>query len=397
MSGQEPSVGILGSGQLARYLAQAGLKKAAEIRVLCNFLDDPAAQLSVAKIIDRGTDESRDLFLAGLDVVLFENEFIRTDFYKASKFQPRFFPDIPSLKRLSFKHQQKEMIDQLRIPTAPWRLWPSATEDLGGWLADCERIFPEGFVLKWSKYGYDGYGNRVVDGRPTLAEQQFCRYALGREVPVFAEQRIHFDQELSLIGCRTRSDEFFFFPLVISHQMNGACYWVKGPATSFSISSEIESTAQTYATQIARESNLYGVFAVEFFLEKEKGLLVNEIAPRVHNTGHFSLSAANQSQFEIHLRASLGEEISPITTKKYFGMVNILGRFQIPNCPEQVGPDILNSEFFWYGKKEMRKGRKMGHLNFWADNREAFDEMSEQVKKWEDSFWINLKAEARID
>ncbi len=349
----------------------------------------------MAKIIDRGTDESRDLFLAGLDAVLFENEFIRTDFYKSSRFQPRFFPEIEVLKALSFKHQQKELLEKLKIPTAPWKLWEGPAQALEAWLNDCEKAFPRGFILKWSKYGYDGYGNRMVEGRPTAAEQEFCQYALGREVPVFAEEKINFDHEVSLVSCRSQSGEFFFYPLVISVQKNGACYWVKGPATSFSISAEAEMKARDYATRIAQEANLYGVFAVEFFWNESSGLMVNEIAPRVHNTGHFSLSAANKSQFEIHVQAALQEKIDPLTTKKFFGMLNILGRYQIPNCADLVGPDFLNTEFFWYGKKEMRKGRKMGHLNFWADNLQEFEELSERVRAWEEVFWESLKTEVR--
>jgi len=382
---------------LARYLAQAALKKGCEVRILCNFLDDPAAQLSVAKIVDRGTEESRDLFLSGLDVVLFENEFIRTEFYQLSRFQSRFFPGIETLRTLSFKHYQKELLQRLNIPTAPWKLWGSKTQDVEAWLEGCEKEFPRGFVLKWSKYGYDGYGNRVVDSRPTHAEQEFCNYALGREVPVFAEERIQFDQELSLVACRTADGKFTFYPLVISVQKNGACYWVKGPATSLDIDIKMEVLAREHAVRIAEASNLYGVFAVEFFWSSSLGLMVNEIAPRVHNTAHFSLSSTNQSQFDLQVAAALDLGVEPISTQKYFGMLNILGRYQIPQCPEQEGPAFLNSEFFWYGKKEMRKGRKMGHLNFWADNATEFEEISARVKAWEEQFWENLKVEAKVD
>lgn len=383
-----PLLGIAGAGQLALYLGAAALKAGCDLKLFCKFLDDPATRLMAGKIVDTGTAESRDLFLSGLDLLIFENEFVDTAWFEQSRHRPECFPNLSVLHQLSRKDEQKKLLDRLKIAQPAWFLCD--TKDR--LLKFLERIpvdFPRGAVIKWAKFGYDGYGNFVIDKdlrREGLEE--FCLKALERNVPIYAEEKILLTRELAITGCRDRQGHIEFFPLVQSIQKGGACYQV------LSIGADpLEKEAREVARAIAEETQLRGTFAVEFF-DRQGTLLVNEIAPRVHNTTHYSLSAADLSQFDLHLRAALDVPLSPLKVAPHFAMLNLLGRFSGQISQEMEFPEWPGTEFFWYGKKDIKPGRKLGHVNVWGTSPQDFNDRWNRVLAWEDAFWQDLQKKA---
>mgnify|MGYP001603264818 CR=1 FL=1 len=157
---------------------------------------------------------------------------------------------------------------------------------------------------------------------------------------------------------RSSKSEFSYYPLVVSEQKNGVCNEVFGPASSFGVSRSIETKAAAVCKKLSLKLNYTGVFAIEFFYTKTGKLLVNEIAPRVHNTGHITMNASETSQFENHWRAILGLPLgSTKATARRYVMKNILGEL-----PAKI-PTGKKVFFHWYGKKDPRPGRKMGHIN----------------------------------
>jgi 5-(carboxyamino)imidazole ribonucleotide synthase len=163
----------------------------------------------------------------------------------------------------------------------------------------------------------------------------------------------------------------------VSEQKNGICYKVFGPATAFGVAKALEKKAALYAKKLSSHLNIVGTFAIEFFLDENNKLLVNEIAPRVHNSGHYTQEAFNASQFESHLRAVLGLPFAKLKqTNLFFGMLNILGNSTGPAIkPAEVSDSFLH----WYNKTESRVGRKLGHYNVIAEKKEILAKLFENL------------------
>ena len=226
-------------------------------------------------------------------------------------------------------------------------------------------------VFKWSRMGYDGKGVCLAEDSPQgrIQAVEFCKSSLKRGVPVYAERKIPFKRELAIIGCRGHRGDFATYPLVLSEQQHGICRQVLGPATQLGASPALESQAREAARKIAESMKLEGSFALELFETSEGSLSINEIAPRVHNSGHYTQDACPASQFENHWRGVLGLPLGETRAAAAFGMLNLLGpegvvlslprrRTQLP-FPPVPAPLVLH----WYAKAEVRPWRKVGHLN----------------------------------
>jgi 5-(carboxyamino)imidazole ribonucleotide synthase len=230
-------------------------------------------------------------------------------------------------------------------------------------------------VVKWSKFGYDGRGVSLVTDETSLrTAKASCKVAQARGIQLYAEAKVSFVRELAIIGCHSTNGDFANYPLVISEQEHGVCRRVKGPATSLGVNARFETLAVQYAEKLAKALPLYGAFGVELFETSEGDLWVNEIAPRVHNTGHYTQDACTSDQFENHLRALTGQMLGSTNTRPFFAMLNLLGpqglqgRFEggLKALPAP-SPEIA---LHWYSKDELFPGRKLGHLNCVAENRE---------------------------
>lgn len=361
-------VGILGGGQLARMLVEAALPLGLEPVV---FTDDPLSPAArICPWVQLGSVEDAaalEAFLSSVSVVAFENEFIDTERLRqaARGDSVRFEPGLETLHRLQNKLSQKQILESLGIPGAPYQVIQKGP-GLDTGIAAVRAGFPEGCVFKWSRMGYDGKGV-LLSGPETEAEviHRFCEHGFSRPAEVYVEQKIRFRRELALVAARSCRGEFSSWPLVISEQEAGICRRVWGPATNFGVAPELEAQARQYAAKLAEALEMTGVFALEMFETVDGELLVNEIAPRVHNSGHYTQDGARTSQFSNHWRAILGLPLGPTDTPAAFAMLNLLGpagvRLQkAPSPLPQPEPDI---HLHWYDKAGIRPHRKLGHIN----------------------------------
>ncbi|OFY98552.1 MAG: hypothetical protein A2070_03625 [Bdellovibrionales bacterium GWC1_52_8] len=362
-------LGILGSGQLARMLVQAAQKMGISPTILADHPDSPAAQVCPSVVIGSIRDaKTLRGFLSGLDQVIFENEFIPCDViqHAAEGLPVVFSPTIEAMRFLQDKLNQKQILQKLRIPCTRYIAAPFPLEDPAAWLLSTQQNLGDRFVIKWAQLGYDGKGTFTFANAGDLSRAVlFCNEANLKKVQVYAEEFIPFRRELAIIGCHSRSGEYTNYPPVISEQENHVCLWTKGPASALSVKAPVIRAAEKAAETLARAIPLHGVFAIEFFETKKGKLLVNEIAPRVHNTGHFTLNASDTDQFENHIRAISGMPLGSPRSRPAFAMINLIGppelrkKVQAPALPSLVAGLHLH----WYGKQELHPGRKMGHLN----------------------------------
>ena len=275
---------------------------------------------------------------------------------------------------------QKKLLEKLNIPTAPFSLCnASSARAFESWLHACLKSLGPALVLKWDRFGYDGKGNCFVGMKPKESPRSALKRCLTffeegkrKGATVYAEQAIPFKREAALVAVRSsgKNGGWANYPLVWTRQEKGICHTVWGPATAFGLPVQIEKQAIRHAKKIASSLNLCGAFAIEWFWTPGKPLMVNEIAPRVHNSGHWTQDAAQTSQFENHLRACLGWPLGSTQSTATFGMANCLGkrsrRFAPGKIPRRWLLQSLRSGGFphWYGKRDERPGRKMGHTNF---------------------------------
>lgn len=344
-------VGVLGGGQLARMLADSAHRLGLEFHVFCESLDEPAAQVSGNITLGKMNDTKKLVgFLAPLDVLLFESEFVDVVSLKKILSNKRLthirvVPDLDLMALLQDRRTQKEILQQSNLPTSAFLVVNSVHE-----LKLAYEYFNGTFVLKKARGGYDGYGTFMV-----RSKKDFDRLTKNFPGPSIAEAFVPFKQELAVMAVASPT-EILFLPLVFSQQTNSKCDYVVGPVTHPKWNSLSKKIAEFLALR-----NYQGVMGIEFFDCPRNGLLINEIAPRVHNSGHYSLSALLHSQFDLHLMAALGVELPELKLlAKSFVMTNLVGEsnrdFQIPGK--------LEGQLWWYGKTQNRPGRKMGHVNY---------------------------------
>lgn len=376
--------GILGAGQLSLMLIEGARRLGIEPLVYAASPREPAARVAQRLITGPMAADAAPLrlFLSQCDVVVFENEFVPSAALReaAKGLSCRFLPDLAVMERVRSKLEQKRALHELAIPAAPWEKAPEDTGAVKDWLSSLPRRFPGGAVLKWAEYGYDGLGTHFFDPGRLEEAALFCGRALGRGVAVYAEGRVDFRRELAVVACRSVAGAFATYPLVISEQRGGVCHRVRGPAIGLGVAEARQEQAIAQAKALGDSLGLVGCYALEFF-ETADGLFVNEVAPRVHNTGHYSQDACAVSQFENHWRAVLGLPLgSTAAASGFFSMLNLLGSAGASG-PAGNGPQppaSLEAALHWYGKDEVRPGRKMGHVNFVAPSPEALDGLEER-------------------
>lgn len=371
---EDQSIGILGGGQLALLLSQA------------------AARLGFRPEIFAGASTLPSLrsFLANLKLVIFENEFVDCDLLQQASqgFSVQFLPSLETIRTLQDKLSQKNRLRDLGIPTSPFReIFLGG--DLSKELSQIAREFGGNFVLKWAKFGYDGKGVLVLGDLSETSlsyARAFVAKAQAQNSRVYAEKFVPFKRELAMVGSFSVRGEFAFYPLVESEQLKGVCKWVY----NFDADSRTTEKVSHWLKSFAQNTKLYGSFAFEFFELTDGELSVNEIAPRVHNTGHYSIEGAQTSQFENHWRAVLGESLGETQVKASFVMMNLLGPegidgvldlALIPHPPEPV-------QMHLYGKRESRPGRKLGHCTVVSEVAHAQADLKKKLAQF-DAKWLN--------
>lgn len=349
-----------------------------KVRLLCQNSDDPAALVTKDCVItgSHPAEESISLkkFLDDLDVVTFESEFIDPKslalvLNKVSK-QPKVFPSLDVMGEVRDRRTQKKMLADFAIPTAPLISFLN-NQDLGAWLSKNK----SGLVLKKRLFGYDGYGTVILKNKKDL-ENSILKFS-GAFTPDewICEEFCPFKREVAFSIARNEDGDFYTLPLVETVQSQSRCDYVKGPLPDKKLSKILLGFKK-----MMNQKKYVGLLSVELF-ETSKGLIVNELAPRVHNSAHYSIEALQVSQFEAHLRAILNWDLpkQAVLSTKGFAMANLIG--QGSNTPSFSSKP--SGHLHWYGKTENRAGRKMGHLTVLAP---SADKALRQALNWRKYF-----------
>lgn len=365
-SHERPQIGVVGGGQLARMLVEAAQQRQVDVVVQTVSVDDPAGRIAASVVEADPVDAVATQQLLGrCSGITFENEWVSIDALTALERKgARFRPSLASLKPLVNKLHQRRLLDQLAIPSPAWVELKSI--DPGSPTLPKSWTFP--VMAKAAKGGYDGRGTRVIRSTDALAE-------LLRTVEVddwLLESWVDYERELALVVSRDVQGRVRALPLVETHQTNQVCDWVLTPAD---VEQVVEATAYNIAASLLTKLDYVGVLAIELFYGT-KGLLVNEVAPRTHNSGHVSIEACRSSQFDQQLCIAAGLDV-PEPSLKVPGalMVNLLGLPSGQASPLEERLAALRSDpsfhLHWYDKQGESTGRKLGHVTVVLDSDDA--------------------------
>ena len=375
-------LGIIGGGQLAWMMGDAANKLGVELIVQTPSQNDPAvsiAQDSILAAVDEAA--ATEILATKCDIITFENEFVNlTALSLLEKNGVCFRPHLAALAPLLDKYEQRCYLQDLGLPVPQFfalsreKEVESQVENLG---------FP--VVLKTRRHGYDGQGTFIIPDFVTLS-----KIINHSNAQFLVEEFVPFTKELAIIAARSVNGEIVIYPTVETLQKEQVCRWVIAPAT---ITKEQSLQIEAIAHKLLNSLEYVGVFGIELFLTAEGKILVNEIAPRTHNSGHFSLDACETSQFEQHLRAVCGLQLTNTTLNCASAvMVNLLG-YETSHCDYQKQrqqlAEIPQATVHWYGKTEARPGRKLGHITVLLarNNRSAINDMIRKIE----SIWYPIQ------
>ncbi|WP_421788953.1 5-(carboxyamino)imidazole ribonucleotide synthase [Hyphobacterium sp.] len=341
-------IGILGGGQLGRMLAQAGAQLGFDVQIFDPEPDCPAARVAARSWAAPWDDQGAIQAFAGkCDVITFEWENVPASALEAAESRAPVRPGRKSLELTQDRLVEKNFIREAGCRTVDFAEVSS--------LADLEtavQSIGRPSILKTRRFGYDGKGQAVIRETTDFAEA----WASIGEKPAILEGYADFDRELSIVAARSLDGTIAAFPLAENQHADGILRLSKGPAES---SASTKSSALRIAEAIGNGLDHVGVFAVELF-DLGGDLIVNEIAPRVHNSGHWTMDACACDQFEQHMRAAAGWSLGLTDPHSACEMTNLIGDDAARWGELAADPA---ARLHLYGKRNMRPGRKMGHIN----------------------------------
>jgi 5-(carboxyamino)imidazole ribonucleotide synthase len=343
------TIGILGGGQLGYMLALAGYPLGLHFRFL-----DPSPEAPVGRIAQRVTADYTDQaalekFSSGLELVTYEFENVPVEAANFLAERVPVYPPPAALEAAQDRLAEKDLFRKLGIATTEFAPVSNPSE-----LDAAVKSLGLPAVLKTSRMGYDGKGQWILRTPQDVAKAK-------SELPpvkLILERFVPFTRELSVLAVRSRSGETAIYPLVENHHRNGILRLSLAPAPR--LDPEIQRTAERAAHGILESLKYVGILAIEFF-EHQGELLANEMAPRVHNSGHWTIEGAVTSQFENHLRAVLGLPLGSTGPAGHCAMLNLIG--DLPDSAEVLA--VPDAHLHLYGKSP-RPGRKLGHLTLRA-------------------------------
>lgn len=346
-------IGVLGAGQLGRMLAIAGYPLGQKFGFYGYSKDEPSALLG--HMFKESDDTSSvDALIEFADVVTYESENTSIEQIREIAKTTPVYPGEKSLAISQHRGREKGLFDQLGIPCAPYRIVDSL-ESLK--LAVSEIGLPA--ILKTTTEGYDGKGQFKIKTEDQI-EQAWTEIG-NREM--ILEGFVNFKRELSIIAVRNAQDDHRYYPLVQNVHEDGILRYTIAPAQQ--IDEAIQQTAEKYMQSLLDELDHVGILTLELF-ETTDGLVANEIAPRVHNSGHWTIEGALTSQFANHVRAISGMSLGETAPRQPFAaMINIIGK----TGPVEKILDMPNAYLHLYDKAE-RPGRKLGHINLLCESAE---------------------------
>lgn len=369
---QTTTIGIVGKGQLGRMLAQAAQKLGAKAIVFGpEPTGSPAGQVANVEITAEYQDiEALAAFARQVDVITFEFENIPVETLQRIQSITPVYPSPEILHVAQNRLREKTTLQNLGFALTPFQDIQTKADLLE---FGQKNGFP--FVIKTAGSGYDGKGQSKINSESDI-ETIWPHY---EGVETIAEQWVPFQAEISVIVARSKTAETEVFTPTENHHENHILATSRVPAD---ISPTIAQKATEIAQQVAQKLDLIGLLCIEFFITKDGGLLINEIAPRPHNSGHWTIEGAKTSQFEQLVRAITGLPLSSIErVQPACMMLNVLGdlwRHGEPNW--KALETIPNLTCHLYGKLEARPGRKMGHITVLGDNQEELQQVLQSVK-----------------
>ena len=356
------TIGIFGGGQLGRMMAQAALP----LNIQCTFFDvstdSPSAALGT--VISSKTENGLQDFIASADVFSLEFENTPLSDVDVLTKQKDMHPPRQALAIAQHRLSEKALFDELEIPVAPYKAVDSL-ESLSAAVAELGLQI----VLKTATGGYDGKGQFVLRSEQQI-EQAWAE--LGPAGSLIAESFVTFSREVSIIAVRGQNGDVKTWPLAENHHHHGILSHSIVPAPN---SADLQPVAQDYITRLLNHLNYVGVLTLELFVT-DKGLYANEMAPRVHNSGHWSIEGAVCSQFENHIRAVAGLPLGSTEVVRPTVMINIIGQY--PQSEQVLALEGVHLHLY---NKEEREGRKIGHLTLMPNDTAQLTMLCRQLAK----------------
>jgi 5-(carboxyamino)imidazole ribonucleotide synthase len=354
-NGSRPRIGILGAGQLALMLAHAG--KVLDVDVVCaGQPGDCAEQVAEVMAVDLDDAAAVAAFAAQVDLVTIESENIHADVLQGLNL----YPNVRAIAIAQDRLVEKRFFQECGIGTAPFAPVDSVED-----FKQAIEVTGLPAILKTRRMGYDGKGQVRLRDREDAA----TAWAEVGGVPCILEGMVSFDAEVSLIAARGQTGKIVFYPLIENHHRDGILRTSIAPF----VDEDLRRQAESYLVVLLEKLDYVGVLAVEFFVVGST-LLANEMAPRVHNSGHWMIEGSETSQFENHLRAIAGMELGS-TESRPMVMLNCIG--SMPAESETAAfPRLFRHD---YGK-DARPGRKVGHLTFPATESAAIGDWQRRLQ-----------------
>ena len=343
------TIGIVGGGQLGRMSAMAAARLGYRCHILTPEPDSPAAQVSAGVTLGEFEDpDALRAFAAAVDVITFEFENVSAEGLDLLASLKPVRPS-PSVLRISQDREaEKSFLNGIGVATAPWALVQTMAE-----LEAAVARLGLPSVLKTTRLGYDGKGQAML----RRAEDLTPAFARLEPRPLILEGFIDYACEISVVVARGAGGAMAAFDTVENRHRDHILDLTLAPAP---VPDEVAASAQAIARRVAEGLDLIGLLAVEMFVGRDGAVLVNEVAPRPHNSGHWTIDGCPASQFEMHVRAVAGLPLPPAVRHSDAVMKNLIGAEEMALWPEILSTPGLIPHL--YGKAEARPGRKMGHV-----------------------------------
>ena len=358
-------IGVLGAGQLGRMLALSAYPLGHQMRFLALSEEDPSSLLGKT-FIHNNNPEMVSNFADSSDIVTYESENTDVTIVNEISKNTKVYPSDKSLYISQHRGREKALLDTLKIPCAPYQM-VNSLDDLKSAIKNIG--IPS--ILKTATDGYDGKGQFLIKSESQIDEA----WEKMSGVDAILEGFINFKRELSLIAVRGIDGSLEYYPLVENSHHEGILRQTLAPAQNISVS--LQNKAEEYMSSLLKEIKHIGVLTIELF-ESDDGLLVNEIAPRVHNSGHWTIEGAQTSQFENHIRAITESPLGQTTmTSKFSAMINIIG----VHGPIQKVLKTKNAHLHLYNKAE-RTRRKLGHITLTSNSIDELNKTIDSLKEY---------------
>ncbi|MET3683998.1 5-(carboxyamino)imidazole ribonucleotide synthase [Alkalibacillus flavidus] len=345
------TVGIIGGGQLGRMMALAAKAMGFRVAVLDPNIDSPTAQVADNIIVAPYSDlEAAKQLKEVADVITYEFENVDShvlNYLEGYAYLPQGSQLIETTQDRVF---EKQAIESSGSQVARYQSVNTSSD-----LPTAIAIIGYPAILKTRQFGYDGKGQIVIYNEDDVE----AAMSLLRQGPCILEEMVYFKQELSVIVVRGTNGDVMTYPLSENIHVNHILHQSIVPAR---VEDSVETHARNVAINVAETLGSIGALGVELFLGRDNTIYVNEVAPRPHNSGHYTLDACTTSQFEQHVRAICGWALDNIDLKTPVVMTNILGEHV--NKVDSVITNLPQAKLHYYGKDKAKTGRKMGHINF---------------------------------